>query len=314
MKFLPRMALALFLSTWPLSYAAAQQLQCKPCSNDYGQVQTGTSKQYVFQLTNTGRRTLHILSKWKNGKSFSFGNFPLPLTLAAGKSAQLPINFKPLVTGKITGNVTLISDAQNPKLIMGVSGTGVNVNAATLGVSPSSLNFGNVSVGTSAHLQLTLSASNGAVTISSAQVNSSEFVLSGLVLPVTIASGHSVTAKVIFTPNVAGTASAKLTLTSDATNSPTTVPLTGVGVAAGPHSADLTWDPSKDVVIGYNVYRGGKTGGPYNQINGVLDSSTNYTDSAVNAGATYFYVVTAVNAANQESSFSNEVKVIIPTP
>jgi hypothetical protein len=308
------MALALLVLVVPLLCASAQQLQCKPCGNDYGQVQIGTSKQYVFQLTNTGKRTLHILHKWKNGKSFSFGNFPLPLTLAAGKSTQLPVNFTPLVKGKITGNIALISDAQNPKLIIGVSGTGVNANAATLGVSPSSLNFGNVTIGTSANLQLTLSASNGAVTISSAQVNSSEFTLPGLVLPLTIASGQSVTAKVVFTPNVAGTASANLTLTSDATNSPTTVPLTGVGVAAGAHSADLSWDPSKDIVIGYNVYRGGRRGGPYTQVNPVLDSATNYTDSTVNGGATYFYVVTAVNAANQESSFSNEVKVIIPSP
>jgi hypothetical protein len=163
-------------------------------------------------------------------------------------------------------------------------------------------------------LQLTLSASNGAVTISSSKVNSSEFALSGLALPVTIAAGQSVTAKVVFRPSVSGTASANLTVTSDATNSPTTVPLTGVGVAAGAHSADLTWEPSKDVVIGYNVYRGGTNGGPYSQINAVLDSSTNYTDSAVNAGKTYYYVVTAVNAANQESAFSNQVKVIIPSP
>ena len=314
MRFSPRMALAVLVLVLPLVCASAQQLQCKPCNYDYGQVQTGTSKQFVFQLTNTGKRTLHILHKWKTGKSFSFGNFPLPLTLAAGKSAQLPITFTPLVTGKITGNIALISDALNPKLIMGVSGTGVNANAATLGVSPSSLNFGNVVVGSPASLQLTLSAVNGPVTLSSARVNSTEFTLPGLVLPVTIPAGQSVTATVVFTPSVSGTASANLTLTSDATNSPTTVPLTGVGVAAGAHSADLTWDPSKDVVIGYNVYRGGTNGGPYAQINAVLDSSTNYTDSAVNAGKTYYYVVTAVNAANQESAFSNQVKVVIPSP
>jgi hypothetical protein len=197
---------------------------------------------------------------------------------------------------------------------MNVWGTGVAVNGASLGVSPSSLNFGSVTVGTSANLQLTLSASNGAVTISSAKVNSSEFAFLGLALPVTIGAGQSVTAKVVFTPSVSGTASANLTLTSDATNSPTTVPLTGVGVAPGAHSADLTWDASKDVVIGYNVYRGGTNGGPYSQINAILDSSTNYTDSAVKAGKTYYYVVTAVNAANQESAFSNQVKVIIPSP
>jgi len=308
------MALALWPLVLPLAGASAQQLQCNPCSHGYGQVQIGTSKQYSFQLTNTGSRTLHILSKSRSGRAFSFGNFPLPVALRPGRSTQLPVIFKPVVVGKTTGTITLLSDARNPKLIMNVWGTGVAVNGATLGVSPSSLNFGSVTVGTSANLRLTLSASNGAVTISSAKVNSSEFALSGLALPVTIAAGQSVTAKVVFTPSVSGTASANLTLTSDATNSPTTVPLTGVGVAAGAHSADLTWDASKDVVIGYNVYRGGTNGGPYSQINAILDSSTNYTDSAVNAGKTYYYVVTAVNAANQESAFSNQVKVIIPSP
>ena len=312
MTVLPRMALVLL--ALPLAYASAQQLQCNPCSKDYGRVQRGTSKQFTFQLTNTGRRTLHILRKWKNGKSFSFGNFPLPLTLAAGKSTQLPIKFKPLVTGKITGTITLISDATNPKLILRVSGTGVNATAATLRVSPSSLSFGNVTVGVTARLVLTLTASNGPVTISTAKVNSSEFVLSGVALPVTIAAGQSINAKAAFTPSVSGTASANLTLASNAANSPTTVSLTGIGVSAGAHSADLSWDPSRDVVIGYNVYRGGTRGGPYSRINSVLEGSTNYTDSVVKAGATYYYVVTAVDAARMESPFSNEVKVIIPSP
>ena len=314
MTFLPRMALVLFLSAWPLSYAVAQQLQCSPCNHDYAQVQIGTSTQYIFQLNNTGSRTLTIRRKWKNGKDFAFSNFPLPLTLQPRQGTQLRVNFTPSVTGKITGTITLVSDAQNSKLIMGVSGTGVNAHAATLGVSPASLNFGNVTVGSSASLQLTLSASNGPVTVSSAQVNSSEFTLPGLVLPKTIPAGQSVKATTVFTPNASGTASANLILTSDAANSPNTVPLTGVGVAAGAHSTDLTWDPSQGVVIGYDVYRGTTKGGPYMQINPVLDASTNYTDSTVIAGATYYYVVTAVDANDMQSAYSNEVKVVIPSP
>src|SRR5882724_976318 len=167
MKSLPRMALALFLSAWPLSYAAAQRLQCNPCSNDYGQVQIGTSKQYSFQLTNTGTRSLTISRKRENGKDFSFSNFVLPITLQPGQGTQMGINFKPSVPWKTSGTITLISNALNPKLI--------------IGVSPSSLNFGSITVGLSTSLQWTLTASNGPVTISSAQVNSSEFTLPGLV-------------------------------------------------------------------------------------------------------------------------------------
>lgn len=314
MTFLPRVAIVLFLSAWPLSYAAAQQLQCNPCSHDYAQVQIGTSTQYIFQLTNTGSRTLTIRHKWKDNKDYSFSNLPLPLTLRPGQGTQLRVNFTPSAIGKITGTMTLVSDALNSQLIMGVSGSGVNANTVNLGVSPSSLNFGKVTVGSSASLQLTLSASNGPVTIPSAQVNSSEFTLAGLVLPKTIPAGQSVNATIVFTPNVSGTASANLVLASDAANSPNTVPLTGVGVAPPAHSTDLTWDPSQGVVIGYNVYRGTTTGGPYTQINPVLDASTNYTDSTVSAGATYYYVATAVDANNMQSAYSNEVKVVIPSP
>jgi hypothetical protein len=169
-------------------------------------------------------------------------------------------------------------------------------------------------VGSRASLQLTLSASNGSVTISSAQVNSSEFRLPGLSLPLTIAAGQNVQVTVRFSPNASGTASGKLTLSSNADNSPNTVPLSGVGVVAGSHSVDLSWDPSNHPVIGYNVYRGGTKGGPYKKINSVLEASTNYTDSTVTAGATYYYVATAVDVNDMESSYSNEAKVVIPSP
>ncbi|HWZ83266.1 MAG TPA: choice-of-anchor D domain-containing protein [Terriglobales bacterium] len=314
MKSLPRMALALLVSAWPLSHAVAQQLQCSPSSHDYGQVQIGTSTQYVFQLSNTGSRALSISSKGKSSAEFRFSKFNLPITLQPGQSTRMAVNFVPSASGTITGTLTLHSNAKNPTLSVGVSGTGVAAKTATLGVSPTSLNFGNVTVGSPSSLPLTLSASNGTVTISSAQVNSSEFTISGLGLPKTIATGQSVTATITFTPNASGTATANLTLISDAVNSPTTVPLTGVGVAVKAHSADLTWTASQDVVIGYNIYRGSTKGGPYTKINTVLDATTSYTDNTVSAGATYYYVATSVDSNNVESAYSNEVRVVIPAP
>ena len=314
MKFLLRMALVLVVSAWLVSHATAQQLQCNPCSYDYGQVQIGTSKPYSFQLTNTGSKALTISSKRKSGKDFWFSKFPLPVTLQPGKSTQMSVNFHPSVAGTVTATLTLISNARNPNLTINVSGTGIAPNGATLGVSPSSLNFGNVTVGSSASLPLTLLASNGAITISSAQVNSTEFTLLGLTLPTTIADGQILAVTVVFTPNASGTASANLTLTSDAANSPTTVPLAGTGVIAKAHQVDLSWNASKDVVVGYNVYRSGTTGGPYTKINPVLNAPTSYTDSAVAAGATYYYVVRSVDSNNVESVNSNEAKAVIPSP
>ena len=67
-------------------------------------------------------------------------------------------------------------------------------------------------------------------------------------------------------------------------------------------------------MVGYNVFRGTTSGGPYSKINSVLNASTNFTDNSVQAGQTYFYVTTAVDGSGMESSYSNQVKAVIPTP
>jgi ASPM-SPD-2-Hydin domain-containing protein len=236
------------------------------------------------------------------------------VNLGAGKSISLPATFKPKVAGKSTGTITVSATGKITKLLIDLSGVGFTESQAHLSVTPASLNFGNVNVGSNASLALTLSASGATVTVSAIRSDNSEFTLPGLNLPLTIAVGQNVPVTVKFTPTLAGTSSGTLTLVSNADNSPVSVPVTGAGIAGGPHSADLTWNASNDPVIGYNVYRGGTKGGPYSQINGVLDSSLDYTDSTVKGGAIYYYVVKAVDSNNVESPPSNEVKVSIPSP
>jgi len=49
-------------------------------------------------------------------------------------------------------------------------------------------------------------------------------------------------------------------------------------------------------------------------INSALDASTSYSDGSVQAGQTYYYVVTAVDAGGNESAGSNQTQAVIPTP
>ncbi|MGA7295758.1 MAG: hypothetical protein WBW85_24740, partial [Terriglobales bacterium] len=151
------------------------------------------------------------------------------------------------------------------------------------------------------------------VTITAASSNNSEFALSGISLPVTLASGHSTAFTVTFTPQAAGATSASLSFASNASNSPTVQSMTGTGVAAAQHSVDLSWDSTADAV-GYNVYRSTVSGGPYTMINSSLDGTTTYTDSTVVSGQTYYYVATSVNSQSQESSYSNQTEAVIPNP
>lgn len=311
MRYFPLVALLFLLLLHPDSWS--QQLSCKPCGYAFGKVKVGTSVRFSFRLSNTGNKSLRILSKSKQGGEFQFGSFPLPITIRPGNAVELPIIFRPTIAGRVTGGVTLASTALDPKLSLSLAGTGVS--GPQLTVSPTSLNFGNVTVGNSATLSTVLAATNGNVTLSSAQLTSSEFTISGLNPPVTIPSGTSVQVKIRFTPSQSGTGTGKAGYFSDAVVSPAVELFTGTGVAANAHSVSLTWqESSSGGVIGYNVYRGTAHGGPYHAINTVLDASTNYSDYNVSAGSTYYYVTTAVDSAGRQSAYSNETRAIIPNP
>jgi fibronectin type 3 domain-containing protein len=66
--------------------------------------------------------------------------------------------------------------------------------------------------------------------------------------------------------------------------------------------------------VGYNVYRSATSGGPYTKINSALNASTNYVDTSVKGGATYYYVSTAVAGSGVESKSSNQLRAVIPSP
>ena len=92
------------------------------------------------------------------------------------------------------------------------------------------------------------------------------------------------------------------------------VALSGIGTSSPTsHSVALNWDRSTSTVLGYFVYRSSKPSGPYAKMNSSADSSTSYSDTTVADGQVYYYVVTAVDSSNIESSYSNQVSVTIPT-
>ncbi len=302
--------ISFFLFVLVLPKAWSQQLSCNPCTHGFGKVKVGSSASFSIQLSNTGTKSLSISSKSKQGSEFHFGYFPLPITLKPGKSVKLPIIFKPTVIGHVTGAFTLNSNAVDSVLSIPVAGTG----APVLTLSPTSLNFGNVTVGKTASLPVTLTAADGNVAISSDQFTNSEFSVVGLALPVTIPSGTSLAVKFKFTPGQSGTASGKAGIFSNAVASPAVELLTGTGVAQTAHSVTLTWQDSGSGIVGYNIYRGTVHGGPYQKINSVLNAATNYIDYFVSSGQTYYYVTTAVSSSGQESGYSNESKAVIPSP
>lgn len=204
--------------------------------------------------------------------------------------------------------------------LLGCSGVSSGSNAQTQGnsagalaVSPSTLAFGNVTVGGSSSLTGTLSATNADVVVSSADWNGSGYSVSGITFPVTVAAGKSANYTVTFTPPAAGSSSGSISFASNASDASLTQSLSGDGTqSSGSHSVALSWVPSTSTVTGYNVYRGTQSGGPYSKLNSAVLSGTTYTDSSVQSGTTYYYVSTAVNSSNVESGYSNQATAAIP--
>jgi hypothetical protein len=187
------------------------------------------------------------------------------------------------------------------------------VPKGTLAASPASLSFGNVVVGSGASLNGSLKAAGAPVAVSSVTSSSAEFSVTGISFPATIDAGQSLSFTVSFAPQAIGAASASLSFTSNAADSPALQSLAGTGTPRPQHSVDLSWNASRSQgVVGYNVYRG--TNGSYSRINGAAEASTSYTDVTVSAGTTYYYVVTAVDGQGLESSYSANAKAAVPTP
>jgi hypothetical protein len=224
------------------------------------------------------------------------------------------VTFAPATSGSASGSLSLISDASNSPSTLSLAGNGVVSTGGQLTLSPASLDFGDVTVGSSDTQTVTLTNSGDAsLTISQADLTGADFSISSLL--VTLAAGQTTTFTVTFAPTTSGSHTGALTLTSDASNSPSTLPLAGNGVAAIAHEVDLFWDPSSSPdVAGYNVHRAIQSGGPYMKLNPVLLGTTTYTDATVMSGATYFYVATAQDGTGVESTFSNEAVAVVPLP
>ena len=289
------------------------QLSANPTSLNFGTVATGSSSTLAETLTNSGGSTLTISQIVPSGTGFSISGVNPPVTLYPAQSVTFNVTFAPQVGGSVSGNLAISSNGSNPNLSVLLTGTGTV--PGQLAITPSSIDFGSVVVGTSKSQAATFTASNGPVTVSSATVTQSEFSLSGLTLPVTIPAGNSLSFSVIFSPQASGTASGNFNFLSNASNTPTVQSVTGSGTAAPQHSVSLTWNASTSGnVVGYNIYRGTVSGGPYTQINTALDTSTSDTDNTVQGGQTYYYVVTAVDSTGAQSAYSNQTTAVIPYP
>jgi hypothetical protein len=236
---------------------------------------------------------------------------PASVTVASGSNSAT-----------FTATVTAVSTAQTATLTASAGGVAqtfaLQLSAATTGltVNATTINFGDIAVSSSATQTVTLSVSGAlAITVNSATVSGTGFSLSGGTFPLILASGQTATLQVVFQPLTADAATGTLTIISTSPTNPTdVVSLTGTGEASA-YEVNLTWDApasSPDPVASYNVYRAPSGSTSYQQINTSTVKQTAYTDTSVQNGQTYDYIVESVDASGDTSVPSNMAAVAIP--
>jgi hypothetical protein len=274
--------------------ASAPAITTQPASQT---ILAGQTANFTVAATGTGPLTY----QWNKGGAPIGGANSTSYTTPAATTADNGAQFSVTVSnsaGKITSATATL-----------------NVTAATtlLTANQSSLNFSNVNLGSSSALPVSFSnGGNSNVTISSVTISGAGYTASGIQSGQIVKPGQTATLNVTFAPSGTGSLSGTVQVNSNASNSPASVTLSGIGVQSVSHSVTLTWTASTSVVTGYNVYRSSISGGPYTKLNSTLIAATTYDDTAVQSGQTYFYVVTSVDSSNVESADSSEVSATIP--
>jgi len=210
-------------STAPLSFS--------PSSINFGQIAVGgTSTNRTVTVSNGGSTSVNISSVVAEG-TFSLITSkvsPCGGPLAPGSSCKFSVNFSPTSTGGVKSSVTVTDDANISPQVLNLSGTG----AAPIVISPSSLNFGAQSVGTtSPSLTLTVT-SNQSSSLSLGITASGDFLIQpggsnpcGETLP---ALGQC-TVGVAFSPSVTGPIPGVVSFAYSGALSPQEVGLSGTG-------------------------------------------------------------------------------------
>ena len=208
-----------------------QSVFVNPLSGTFGTVVLGSTspKTKSFTLTNSTNSTLAVTVAITGTNSGDFGQTNNCSSVSPWKTCTTTVTFTPTDINKRSASLTFTYNGPNSPQTASISGT-----ATAISLSPTTLSFGNQSVGTRSAFQTvtvtnrstTFTAKLGGKTITGA--NATDFALSSGCKS-SLAPGASCTVKVIFTPTATGSRTANLSLSDNAGASPQIVTLAGTG-------------------------------------------------------------------------------------
>jgi hypothetical protein len=204
-----------------------------PTSLAFGAQTVGTfSAPRLATLKNTGGAALKIAGIGRSGDFYEGNN--CPATLAAAASCTIRVTFTPTSPGAKSSAVTIFDNASGSPHKLPLSGTGSGTGSIMLTLSPPSVSFGSVTVGSSSGSQTVTLTNVG--TVAASFLDPFGFATSGTDwrdfhknphCGTSLASGKSCTISVFFKPLATGTRSGFFLVRQGAAS--VQIPLSGTG-------------------------------------------------------------------------------------
>ena len=120
--------------------AAASALSVSPSSLSFGNVTDGKTSAQTVTVSNSGSSAVVVNSASAAGSGFTLAAVSLPVTLNAGQSLILTVQFSPATAGAASGSLQIGSNSSaTPNLSVALSGTGVAPSSVAVTLTPSSV-------------------------------------------------------------------------------------------------------------------------------------------------------------------------------
>lgn len=214
------------------SSSTIASFQLNPANVNFGQVAVGKQTTQTVSVTNTGSVAVNIVKMTLSDAHFTVAGMTTPMALAVGQSWNVTISVVPTTAGALTATLTVQGDGGSTPVSVNLSATGLT-SQSQLVVNPTAMSFGNVTSGLKTTNNLVLTNTGSAnLTISLLALSGTDFSISGITTPVTLAAGQSAQLGVTFSPTASGSSTGSLTITSNDPVNPTLyVTLSGTGTS-----------------------------------------------------------------------------------
>jgi archaellum component FlaF (FlaF/FlaG flagellin family) len=208
--------------------AAFAAATLSPSSWNFGNQAVGTSSTKTFTYENTDPITsVTVTGVSVTGTGFSKGTDNCTGTLAGGASCTVNVTFHPGSRGSASGSLTVTDDVNGPSS-SSLSGTGISPGAA---LSPTSLSFSGLPVGSTSNAKAVTLTNNGNATLSISSTSASGDFHRTSNCGASLGAGASCTISVTFKPTAQGSRTGALTVTDNAGSGTQKVTLSGTGLA-----------------------------------------------------------------------------------